>query len=603
MPVSFDVLGVRKDPDDIMVSRMSAPKPKPALRMPMRRRMATSANQMFFAPTSIEETMRRRQELQHSASDPVLGSTRSKPMLPRIGTSRATGRLDESSGRTGPALIDPFWGSGHDLSRWDATSTDGKHRGNVGGVTLVASPMPGNSNAWCGLLGGDYRIQVPFGEFSEDDHERDSDAFLRWFSQREAHRGAEASRNRCSRPEPELLPWSSERDVALIQLKGNDVEAGRALRLQAKADLFDFLQFSSPLRGLDAMIEAISFRLGGLENIMTAFDCNGTRKLGLMEFAGSLSLLGVDSQIIVGIDDHDLFLGLDRDSDGLIKLRNFHRLAAAVKPNKYKPRKGDEPVLLQEVRLQAPQEDPPEVSKAKTKWAHIARWMSAAFQRSIALRTERLLHGWRVQQKAGAKNDEIGDEFGDDTTVGDDFFSATTTSLAATEGAASTPMSPMSPWEQPHEDESSEPQPPPRRRLETSTPRELTLESLATMREQELSLKALFNAAASQQLPDGTPEMTRADLHAFFQDLLWADAARHARVSAKLLDNLYDEAIALQCNFTRIGNGLTFWSMKVLLNNIIGPLGLNWRRIVETHLCPQSLHDAARAAEELPKPR
>merc|ERR1719456_1031164 len=103
--------------------------------------------------------------------------------------------------------------------------------------------------------------------------------------------------------------------------------------------------------------------------------------------------------------DEGAFLGLDRDRDGLIILNDFKRLSQALKPPPKKrndesssPKKKksrvegeqeqeeeeEEPVLLDELRLKSPEEEPADVIKAMAKWCHVARWMAAASQRSIA---------------------------------------------------------------------------------------------------------------------------------------------------------------------------------------------------------------------------
>merc|ERR1719272_2223250 len=288
----------------------------------------------------------------------------------------------------------------------------------------------------------------------------------------------------------------------------------------------------------------------------------------------------MDLTVLAGMEDQNAFLGLDRAREGLITLTQFKRLFDAVKGKK--PAEGDEQIMMGELRLTSPEEEPTDVVRAMAKWCHIARWMSAASQRSIALRMERLMHGW-VKDKARTDDSGAGEPGGD---------------VAAAEGAdASKSAKPKrkarAPKPKQYYEDSMMPEPT-RRRPMVSTPRELTLESLAAMREQEMSLKQFFNAVSSQKLPDGTPEMTRADLHLFFKDLQLADYARHKNVTPDLLDRLYDEALSLQCNFTRIGNGLTFWSMKVVLNIIIGPLGLGWRRLVEATIAPEALEAAAK---------
>jgi len=424
MPLAFDtyLYGARKEPDDVMVSRIGFPKPRPMVHMPMKRRTATSANTFFFSSPPIEQTLRHRQALAASVSAPALGaSTRRKDiMLPRIGTSRASGRADETMGRSGPAWANPYFGSIQDLSRWSATSPDGTFQANVGGVTLLTRPRPGldsNDNNWCGVLNGDYKVPIPFEKFREDSDKTDGDAFVRWYRYRESDGEAEVSRNRCPQPQTELLPWGDERDATLLKLRRVPEGSGRALRLMAKADLFDHLYFKAPLRGVEAILEAFVFRCDSVEHAVELLDCNGSGRISLMEFVGSMGLLGIDLEELVGMDDATVFLGLDQDSDGLIKVDHFLNLRDIVKPNKNRPpsRSSEQDqaeqstVSLTEIRLQAPKEDPPDVAKAKVKWSRIARWISAASQRSIALRTERLLNGWRVDATLVAQPSSKGD--------------------------------------------------------------------------------------------------------------------------------------------------------------------------------------------------
>jgi hypothetical protein len=518
-------------------------------------------------------------------------------MLPRIGTARAAGRADESLGRSGIGWVNPQFGRGDDFARWGATSSDGKLKGNIGGVTLVTKPRPGldsNFDNWCGAVNREYRVEVPFSSFREDDDKIDADAFVRWYNQREADRRAQASRDRCPLPTRAILPWAEERATVLMQLEGAEVGTGKTLRLMAKADLLDHLTKTGPLCGIEALLESLVFRIGSLEQTIRVLDCSGSQCLGLMEFVGCLELLGLDSQLLTSMDDDALFRGLDRDRDGIIQLSDISRLSEAVKPKSPKKKRSrgepsEEPVLLDELRLRAPQAAP-DVVKAMAKWAHVARWMSLASQRSLALRTERFLKGWYIKDKVA----DLMPMVEDNNSAGEDHNLVAAVcdrdggSHADTEGAACSPIDDLEPLFH---------SAPERRRAATSTPRELTLESLSAMREQDSYLRSMFNTAASQKLPDGTPEMTRADLHSFFQDLELADCGRHKQVNGELLDKLYDEAIALQCNFTRIGNGLTFWSMKVVLNNIIGPLGLGWHRLIERAISPEALQEAARFAE------
>jgi hypothetical protein len=508
--------------------------------------------------------------------------------------------------------------------RWTATSCDGFLRGNVGGSTLLTSPLPGldyNTDAWCGVLNGEYRVEVPFGSFTEDADKTDADGFVRWYRVKESDREAEASRNSCPLPDDELLPWRSERNLAVVCFRGTPQASGKGLRLLAKIDLYDHLDLRMPLRGAEALLEALVFRLGSIENALHLLDSNGSGKMGLMEFVGSLGLLGLDSEALTGTDDVGTFLGLDQDRDGFVQLQQFLKLRDAIKPkspskspSKKKRRHGqgtaneERAASLAEIRLQAPIEDAMEVWKAKIKWSHIARWMAAANQRSIALRTERLLKGWRPDDNVLAQQQEENQAAEGDGVDMEVQKNAEDVTQVIAEGDPGSPSSCLGSTKKSSASVASATDSPkkcitaitsiveldmrPRRRSSTSTPKELTLESLDIMREQEYSLKARFFASASVKLPDGTPEMSRADLHTFFQDLQLADWEMYTRLTPDVLDKHYDEATALQCNFTRIGNGLTFWSLKVILNNIIGDLGLKWDRLVQMALSPEAVEDA-----------
>lgn len=644
MPIlSFDVLGPPREPEDIVVSRMASPKSKPQVRMPMRRRVATSTL-AHFQPTAIETTLRQRQglaqtALSRSAPTLILGSTgissaqkpEAKPMMPRIGTARSCGRVDERLGRSGPCHAKPnFGGDWRDYIRWSATSTDGTYWGNIGGVTLTTSPLPGKEvNRFSGILAGDYRFELPFDHFQQDDDKVDADAFVRWYKDREADRDADMGRRRCKLAKDAVLPWETERNACLSQLefKGMDKDSGKALRLLGKADLYDELDFKGPLPGLEALLHAISFRLDGLENAVKVLDSNGTGYLGLLEFTGSMGLLNIDVQKITGMEEHVVFHCITRYTDGLVKLENLIRLQEAFKSRPpedpeaeeerkkaeeekkktmtpeqlkemealYGPGGPNEPVQMDEMRLILPQGMSGDVLKASAKWTRIARWMAAASQRRIALRTERLLKGWRVK------------ELGEGEAAG-------AAEESAAESLSPSPKRPVAQTVQRKTFASKRPRstssmssddgPPPRRRPPTSNPREMIQESLAIMQDQEPALRALFHVAASKKLEDGSAEMIREDLHTFFNDLHLACPARarqfadwHRNDLSPLLDKLFDEAIALQKPYTETANALTFWSLKVILNNFVPKTGLSWRILTETSMDPEALGEAIRAAD------
>lgn len=100
----------------------------------------------------------------------------------------------------------------------------------------------------------------------------------------------------------------------------------------------------------------------------------------------------------------------------------------------------------------------------------------------------------------------------------------------------------------------------------------------------EKTVKAAFNSVASLRLPDGTVLMNRPDLLRFFADLPLADPKWSKTADPAVLNKLYDEAIALQVDFTRNGRGLTFWSFKVVLNNVMKVLGNGWFHLMQKRL-------------------
>merc|ERR1711972_494581 len=50
------------------------------------------------------------------------------------------------------------------------------------------------------------------------------------------------------------------------------------------------------------------------------------------------------------------------------------------------------------------------------------------------------------------------------------------------------------------------------------------------------------------------------------------------------LDRLYEEALQLQVDMTRVGRGLTFLSFKVVLNNVMKECGDCWMGLVQKQM-------------------
>lgn len=204
------------------------------------------------------------------------------------------------------------------------------------------------------------------------------------------------------------------------------------------------------------------------------------------------------------------------------------------------------------------------------KWQTVGRWMGTALRRSEALRGERCRRGWTCNisddplakpalvtdgHEVGGFITSVGAEVGEQEGPGDLGFGME---------AADEDFEPM---------------------IEgafTVTAAQAMTETATVMREQERPLRDIFRVCATVKVTDGPQLMSRSDLHAFFDDLSMADPMRHKLAHASVIDRLYDEAVSLQCNFTKIGSGLSFWSFKAVLNNVIYELGLatGWRRLV-----------------------
>lgn len=201
------------------------------------------------------------------------------------------------------------------------------------------------------------------------------------------------------------------------------------------------------------------------------------------------------------------------------------------------------------------------------KWQAVGRWMGTAMRRSDALRGERSRCGWTCTIPEDAA--KVPQEVATAPTTDDNSFITSIGLGAKTQGTHAMEFD---------ADEDAEAV----EKALTVTPAQAMIETAMVMREQERPLRDLFRACASIQVPDGPQLMSRTDLHNFFDDLSFADPLRHKFAHPSVLDRLYDEAVTLQCNFTKIGSGLSFWSYKAVLNNVIYELGLatGWRRLV-----------------------
>lgn len=509
--------------DDVTVSRMTAPKPRHTKgRIAMARKKGTD---VMFAPQPIELTLRKRQALQPSNSAPNFRSTFSlEPdpvMLPRISVSRA-GPSWESPGNADAEFR---------LTGFSSASTSTVRSGQERAT---------QQEAWLSVLNGNRRVEIPFTQFGEESN--DADAFAHWYrkAQVEAqHRDATTravdefagtAESFRSLEEPSLLVWERGRKENLAMLRRAERGSGSALRFQSRLDLFtylDTLEDGCPRQGGQALMEALSFKLGSCSDAQRMLNVNGNGELSLMEFAGSVSLLDLDFEILAGMEEGAYFERLDENRSGFILLRDIFGLDGP--PGWPSARK--DATMLPGDATQVGNNRGVDIEHVMSKWVVVARWMATAGRRSTALKHQRFNRGWRVNG-AGSSSQK----------------SQTSSKCRC-----------------------------------KAVPEVVLLETAATMREQEKRLHALFSTACSvKSEEDGSKQlMHRADLHLFFSDLRYADPRCHDGADPRLVNLHYDEAMQLQISATKIEHGLLFWSFKALLNNVVGDLGLGWMKLVE----------------------
>eukprot|EP00928_Gymnodinium_smaydae_P079355 TRINITY_DN63310_c0_g1_i1.p1 TRINITY_DN63310_c0_g1~~TRINITY_DN63310_c0_g1_i1.p1 ORF type:complete len:696 (-),score=97.94 TRINITY_DN63310_c0_g1_i1:196-2148(-) len=627
MPSAVDVLGPRASradlgsqasvglasPEEFTVSRIAVPRPlHPEL---ARRAIPRRAGRdIMYGATPIEHTLRNRQRLQPSNSDPGLlraskGSVSSCASLPKItlgggGLLRGPGSPSRPSPRHGEPSEE-----GNAASSVSASPPPG--RGPFG-VDFMGEP-------WLGVLSGGSRVDLPFANLESSVQEvscrfgsrglvKDPDRLAHWYRDQQAellHQAAE--RRRPPSPKQALLPWASEREDVLWNLtamgKGgpaDDAWMGRTIHLRSLAALYEHLHARAALRGPEGLAEALIWKLGPDEDALRLLEEEGTNKVGIISFAGAMSILGIDMQKVCGAAVSEVLMRVDPLRSGVGQLRDLLALGLKRRPAQMSklPERGPlasvpdasatvlngssigPGVAGSEDEIDQPREPPPpcnwhetahlatngvfdDVLAAREKWAAVARWMGTASLRQAAMRQDRISRGWHDRRGGGRPSKQAKSFFvtADGEEDPDMFAADEVPEVEESYG-----------W--PAGDEECAPR---------ASPSQVLLESAVALREQERPLKEMFRAVASIKIPDGPLLMSRADLHMFFSDLELADPSRARSLSLQVIDRLFVEAAQLQHNFTNIATGLGFWSFKAVLNNLVAELGLgtNWRRLAD----------------------
>lgn len=583
MPLTFNSVGTSSSSsfsDGFTVSRIGAQPPRPK-----------ASSYAKFGPAPIEVSLRRRKTLQPSMSDPVLAASAERfraSLVPRIHGSPAGRRLSFLASRSIATASDFADGHSSFNSTWPAVGLPALDvwpggDANCGGGRGVDPGEARVSEPWLGMLTGGQSIQLP-----EDPRNaiKGTQQFVDWYKAREMQ--IQHDRDECAveEPQPNPIPWSDLLRESHGQLMASEEGSAQRLRQQAFVDILDHLQESNTLQGLDALGEALIFRFGTHEFMRETLDFRHKGEMSLMEFAGAMSILGLDIETICGVAEYVVFSALtslaaehaehsgEAWRSGCVRiddLAKFGQWRGTGRKKVSQSRQGGAShagSVLWLQRFEADLNDAPK-AKAQVKWISIARWMGRAVQRSRALRAERQRTGWQLtDDRLEEEQDEQAPIMRRTTRVG----------LADPKSTPSL-RGEVIPGLRAARDQ---------RRRQGSSTQDVLFESGAAMRELERRLRGMFKRGASIQMPEGPQLMTRQDLHAFFEDMTLADPLRPKLAGHEVLDMLFQEAVQIQIGFTKISDGITFWSFKALLNNAVRSLNLGWPAVTDVGLSSEA---------------
>ncbi|CAK0799259.1 unnamed protein product [Prorocentrum cordatum] len=505
-------------------------------------------------PSAGPDAERRAHELEGGraiASPRSPASRAASPPPSQSASPRATGEgwMDSSTGWM-PAGASTAGGS----SAFQSSSQ--KHRG--------AAWKP---NPWMGVLSGSIRVEAPFVATMAEGY-CDTEACVHWYRSVQAegqHRPllsegfAFGDQEREAQVSRMVLPWARERQAALQRLKCVKPESGWATHLRAQASLFARLDAAGVFRGPRALPIALGARLGSVEEAHKVWG-----RASMMELAGGLALLGVDPEVVCGLDERGLLQLADPTCSGTCSLDDIARLREplAILRRKLEHDAARGPQARPAEKAEAagggaedeeePRMSEEERSAAQFKWVRVARWMAfAELRRALSSSQSPRRRGWRAP--SGAEGAEV--EGG-----------------AAEGGAAAAEA------------------------LGAAFPG-LELETLAMLREQDRTLKVFFAASASMRLQDGSRAMDMPDWLLFCSDLRLADPLRRPRGGAGAIERCYEEALAFQKARGGQQEGLAYAAFKVALGGLSGVVRLGWRALLVRLLDLGGASAAGSAAE------
>lgn len=326
--------------------------------------------------------------------------------------------------------------------------------------------------------------------------------------------------------------------------------------IHERLQLLHLLEQHELPQGVEALRFALKWRCGSLEQAFLCLDVacrQGRGSLSMLEFAGGLALLGLDTPALCGITEAAAFTNLDADGDGRLCVLDL--LGASAPPESPTTAAKEE-----SRRSEGEKEERHNKPGGEEKWILIAKFIAlyAWFATPVALRRR-----WRGSDdimstqivSPGKPGGGAGGAMTVVTALAGGAIGRSGERVAIAQQQACDPV--MRAWE----------------------PNECDLEVI------ERKIHADFKSqSTSQQLSEDL--LNKSDFYRFLGDIPpvgVGDDPAAQQLTRTMLSGLFDEVLALQTKGPKssLTKGLTFESFCLLLLKMSLALGLHFRHLVE----------------------
>ncbi|CAJ1421229.1 unnamed protein product [Effrenium voratum] len=370
---------------------------------------------------------------------------------------------------------------------------------------------------------------------------------------------------------------------------------GQLHSLQAVTDLYDFLEKQGCMQGFDALCKSFLFLFGTLEQVQKVLDMNRSGIFSITEFSMAMSLIGLDLQVICGLDESQIFRAVDQDHDGTVNIQQLLKFCSSkpepeekAKASKNKKKKNGSPrkaqskqptisttAIIEKAGLKALQEKTidgvhfyalalskpagpttPSVQAGVGMHATVDEFEEEEIDEVIATLSKQELQ--RAQAKwiciskwlasllgAAAMEEGAGAKTWEDERQ---------QAYDAVDQVPLVPMAPALPRKEPKVPE------------EEPTGADPSLRQAG--KDLDEQMEKLFLEEASEQ-EAGTKLIDRVATRKFFEDLMLADYGWHKELRMVILDRLYDDTLNIQKEEDKLSKGLHFRSLKVVLHRML----------------------------------